>query len=393
MQIRQRTIGDDQPPYIIAEIGVNHDGDLDRCIALTRLAQQAGADAVKFQLFEADLLMSGASRLATYQREAGESDPREMLRRLQLSVEQLGHAADQARRLGIHAIVSVFSVDLVARAESVGFDAYKTASPDIVHRPLLDALRATGKPLIVSTGAATLAEVSRAITWLTREGQHARATRDLALLQCVSSYPTPMENAAFGGIMALRDIFPGPVGYSDHTAEDAAGALAVACGACILEKHFTDDRARIGPDHRASLDPRGFAMYVKHARRAWELLRGRAGDKSHDESRAPHAPSVPHKAAATRAASPEYTALMAHASKVRKEKVVLEIEQDVRAVSRQSIVTRRALPAGETLRREDLTFKRPGTGLLPFEIERVLGRRLSRGLDADTPLGEGDLAS
>lgn len=378
MQIQQRTIGDDQPPYIIAEIGVNHDGDLDRCIALTCLARDAGADAVKFQLFEADLLMSGASRLATYQREAGESDPREMLRRLQLSVEQLGHAADQARRLGVHAIISVFSVDLVARAESVGFDAYKTASPDIVHKPLLDALRATGKPLIVSTGAATLAEVTRAITWLTREGQHARAARDLALLQCVSSYPTPMEKAAFGGIMALRDIFPGPVGYSDHTAEDAAGALAVACGACILEKHFTDDRARIGPDHRASLDPRGFAMYVERARRAWELLRGDVRDESRD---------------GTRAASRELAALMAHASKVRKEKLVLEIEQDVRAVSRQSIVTRRGLPEGSTLRREDLTFKRPGTGLLPFEIERVLGRRLSRALDADTPLGEGDLAS
>lgn len=371
MQIRNRSIGYDHPPYVIAEIGVNHDGDLDRCFTLIRLAHEAGADAVKFQLFDADMLMSGASRLAAYQQEAGEVDPREMLRRLQLSVEQLARAAAEARRLGVHAIVSVFSVDLVARAEVAGFDAYKTASPDIVHKPLLDALRATGKPLIVSTGAATLAEVSRAITWLTREGANP-STRDLAILQCVSSYPTPIEAAALGGIMALRDIFAGPVGYSDHTAEEASGALAVACGACLLEKHFTDDRARVGPDHRASLDPHGFKNYVKHARRAWQVLR---------EDRA------------NRDANPEAAALIAHASQVRKEKVVLEIEQDVRAVSRQSIVTRRALPAGHVLTRADVTFKRPGVGLLPLELDGALGRTLVRPVEGDTPIYAEDLAA
>lgn len=373
MQIHNRSIGYDHPPYVIAEIGVNHDGDLDRCVALTRLAHGAGADAVKYQLFEADLLMSGASRLAAYQREAGEVDPREMLRRLQLSVEQLAHAAKEAKRLGVHAIVSVFSVELVGRAETAGFDAYKTASPDIVHRPLLEALRATGKPLIVSTGAATLAEVSRAVGWLTREGRHGEGgARDLALLQCVSSYPTPMDKAALGGIMALRDIFAGPVGYSDHTAEEFAGALAVACGACILEKHFTDDCARIGPDHRASLDAKGFASYVKHARRGWQALRAireaRAANLAHPES------------------NPEADALIAHAAQVRKEKIVLDIEKDVRSVSRQSIVTRRALAAGHVLTRGDVTFKRPGTGLLPFELERVLGRALVHAVEADVPL-------
>lgn len=373
MQIHSRSIGYDHPPYIIAEIGVNHDGDLDRCLALTRSAHDAGADAVKFQLFDADLLMSGASRLATYQREAGESDPREMLRRLQLSSEQLARAAAEARRLGVHAIVSVFSVELVARAEMANFDAYKTASPDIVHRPLLDALRATGKPLIVSTGAATLAEVSRAIMWLTREGANP-TTRDLALLQCVSSYPTPMEHAAFGGILALRDLFAGPVGYSDHTAEDSAGALAVACGACILEKHFTDDRARIGPDHRASLDAQGFKNYIKHARRAWQVLR-----EYRSESRG------------NLASNPEAAALIAHASQVRKEKIVLEIEQDARAVSRQSVVTRHPLAAGHVLSRADVTFKRPGLGLLPFELESAIGRTLVRAIDADTPIHAEDL--
>lgn len=373
MRIGDRAIGNQEPPYVIAEIGVNHDGDVDRCLMLTRLAREAGADAVKFQLFEADLLMSGASRLATYQQEAGERDPREMLRRLQLSVEQLDRAATHARQLGVHAIVSVFSVELVPRAEGAGFDAYKTASPDIVHRPLLDALRGTGKPLIVSTGAATLAEVSRAITWLTREGPRP-STRNLAMLQCVSSYPTPMEHAAFGGILALRDVFAGPVGYSDHTAEVHAGAMAVACGACILEKHFTDDRRRAGPDHRASLDPQGFAAYVASARRAWMTLREAGVD------------------AGGAGATTEAESLMARASQVRKEKVVLEIERDVRAVSRQSIVTRRALREGHVLTPLDVTFKRPGTGLLPCEYERVIGRALSRALDGDVPIHAEDLA-
>ncbi len=366
MRIGTREIGPSHEPYVIAEIGVNHDGDADRAVELTRLAANAGADAVKFQLFEADKLMSEASVLAAYQRDAGEHDPREMLRRLQLSVEQLAPAVKLAKARGVHVIVSVFSAELVGVAQRApqAFDAYKTASPDIVHKPLLEALAATGKPLILSTGAATLDEVSRALHWLKP------IAAKLAVLQCVSCYPTPMEHAGLGGVRALRDLFAGPVGYSDHTEGEETGALAVVCGAAILEKHFTDNSSRVGPDHRASLGPEGFARYTNQARGAWRMLmdsgKGMVG--------------------------PTLRELLDRISHVAKEKVVLAIEEDVRKVSRQSLVARRNMRAGHVVGHEDVTFKRPGTGLLPFELNRVIGAALVRDVRADMPLYQEDFA-
>ncbi len=340
MRIGSRDIGG--APYIIAELGVNHDGSPGRALELVRLAAGAGADAVKFQFFRADLLMSGAARLASYQAEAGETDPAAMLRRLELPGEALARGAALAQELGLHAIVTVFSVELVEEACACGCDAFKTASPDIVHRPLLEALGATGRPLIVSTGASTIDEVARAMHWL--RGARGR----VALLQCVSAYPTPPERAALGGMAALRAVHAGPVGYSDHTTSLDMGGWAVAAGASVLEKHFTYSRAAAGPDHAASLEPDEFAQYAGRARAAYAAL-----------------------------------------GAARRE--VGELERDVRAVSRQSIVAARALPAGHVLRREDLTFKRPGTGIAPWLIDAVLGRATARAVGADTPLREGDL--
>jgi N,N'-diacetyllegionaminate synthase len=361
MLIGTRAIGPDDPPYIIAEIGVNHDGSPGRALDLTRLAARAGADAVKFQFFEAHRLMSRAAALASYQRRAGERDPLGMLRRLELTIDALAPCVAEAHRLGVHAIVSVFSVELVAIARGLPWDAYKTASPDIINRPLLEALADTGMPLIVSTGAGTIAEVERAVGWL------AGARGRLALMQCVSAYPTPADAAAIGGMDALNRAFPGgPVGYSDHTVEVDTGAVAVAApvfgrGACLLEKHFTDDRGGKGPDHAASLDPDAFARYAALARGAF-AGRGSPG----------HGPPLDRIGPL--------------------EKAVLPVEEDVRRVSRQSLTTTRDLPAGHVLARPDLTIKRPGTGLPPYELASVLGRRLSRAVTADMPLNGSDLA-
>lgn len=339
MKIRDREIGAARP-YIIAELGVNHDGDPARALKLTGLAAAAGADAVKFQLFRADMLMSGASKLAAYQEAAGERDPLSMLRRLELSIDEMAPCVELARELGVDAIVSVFSVELVAEAERLAWDAYKTASPDIINRPLLEELAGTGRPLIVSTGAATMDEVRRAVEWLSPWRER------LALLQCVSSYPTAREHAELGGVGALIDAFPSMnIGYSDHTADVETGALACAMGAVMLEKHFTDDRGAKGPDHAASLDPAAFAEYCR---------RVRAGGVG--------------------------------AVRVERVKRVLEIEKDVRSVSRQSLTARRELLCGTLVTREHLTIKRPGTGLAPFELARVLGRRVTRDVAADSPL-------
>ncbi|MCC6951801.1 MAG: N-acetylneuraminate synthase family protein [Phycisphaerales bacterium] len=349
MRIGDRMIGQGYEPYVIAEIGVNHDGDAQRALALTRLAAEAGADAVKFQLFEADRLMSRAAKLAAYQARAGETDPVEMLRRLELPAPALEACAREATRLRIHAILSVFSVELVP-GPGAPWHAYKTASPDIVNRPLLAALAATGRPLIVSTGASTPEEVTRAIGWLSD------ARDRLAILQCVSSYPTPPERASIGGVEALLRLFQGPVGYSDHTREEDTGVVALAAGACVLEKHFTYSRAAQGPDHAASLEPAQFARYVARTRDA------------HDR---------------------QALVGMGDPRVGPREKRVLDIEQDVRLVSRQSLVAVRDLPAGHVLSRGDLTIKRPGTGIPPHEMEAVVGRRLVAPVAADMPLPAG----
>jgi N,N'-diacetyllegionaminate synthase len=363
--IRSRHIGPGHPPYIIAEIGVNHDGSVDRALELVRAADEAKADAIKLQLFSTDLLMSKTAKLAAYQKSAGETDPISMLRRLELSAAQMQPILELAHELGLHAILTVFSVELVAEAEKVrsflgSWDAYKTASPDIINRPLLDALAATGKPLIVSTGAATLEEVQRAARWLAPAHEQHR----LALLQCVSSYPTPMDKASLGGIGAIADIFRGPVGYSDHTPEIITGSAAVCAGACILEKHLTYSRAAKGPDHAASLTPKDLADYVTGARVAHSGM-----------SRA------------------QRDALAARFGAADRVKRVLDIERDVRTVSRQSLTTARALAADHVLTSSDLTIKRPGTGIEPFRVSEVVGRRTIRAIEADFPLAESDLAA
>jgi N,N'-diacetyllegionaminate synthase len=358
--IAGRPIAPHEPPYIVAEIGVNHDGSVQRGVELIEAAQAAGADAIKLQCFDADLLLSGAARLADYQRPAA-NDPRKLLRRLQLSIDELATLAERARSLDLNVIVTVFSVELVEAVERLGCDAFKVASPDIVNRPLIEALMARPgcrlsavgyrpraesgaprtQPLILSTGAATYEEVAQAVKWLDGHPH--------LLMQCVSAYPTPDESAALAGRLDLMRISEHSLGYSDHTTAVDAGGLAVASGARMLEKHITLDRSAPGPDHAASLDPAGFAEYVRLARRAWRML-GPA------------------------------------------EKRVLDIEQDVRSVSRQSITAARDLPAGHLLARTDVTVKRPGSGLPPALLDEIIGRALARDVRADAPLIESDVS-
>lgn len=377
MRIGTREIGPEFPPYIIAELGVNHDGDPARALELVHLAAGAGADAIKLQLFRADLLMSKAAKLAAYQKAAGETDPIEMLRRLELSIDDMAPCVQLAHELGIHAIVSVFSVELVPIAETLPWDAYKTASPDIINKPLLDALAATGKPLIISTGASTLDEVTRAVEWL--KPIHDR----LAVLQCVSSYPTPESEMEIGGILAIAAVFPGAIGYSDHSMAHRSG-VPVAAGAFLLEKHFTYDRHAHGPDHTASLIPWMMMRYCEEARRVAKSLPAvvpRDIESLFERIRGVH-PS-----------SDEAIAMDAAfmAARYAPVKRVLPIEQDVRTASRQSLTTTCDLPAGHILTRSDLTIKRPGTGIPPYELDATLGRRLARAIEADLPLTQQDL--
>lgn len=348
MRLGKQELGPDEPVYVIAELGVNHDGDVDRALRLTEAAARAKADAIKLQYFETDRLMSTAAKLATYQADAGETDPVAMLRRLEMGLDDLSRVVDRAHEMGLHAIVTVFSVELVQPAAELFWDAFKSASPDIVHKPLLEAMafNAGGRPLIVSTGASTPDEINRANGWL------AKANDRVAYLQCVSSYPAP--DAALAGIRAVADITGAMVGYSDHTASVQTGAEAVAAGACILERHLTYDKAAPGPDHAASLEPDEFAQYTGLARMARHGI---------------------------------------NAQRYKPDKRVLGCERDVREVSRQSIVSVRKIEAGEVIERADVTFKRPGTGFAPWQLDDVVGHMATLPIQADSPIQASDLES
>lgn len=343
MRIGSRQIGWDSEPYIIAEIGVNHDGDVARALDMIDAASAASADAIKIQYFEAARLLSRAAQLATYQQDAGEANPFEMLRRLELPIDAMARMIDRAHARKVHAIVTLFSVEHVSECGSLPWDAIKIASPDVVNTPLLDETAELGRAMIVSTGAAERREVTAT---LRRYGD--------AALHCVSAYPTPDEKAQLAGIAALRrlvELIGRPVvevGYSDHTTSVETGALAVAAGAVILEKHLTHDRAAAGPDHAASLDPSQFSDFALRARHAWRM-------------RGP------------------------------REVIVQAIERDVRMNSRQSLVALRTIESGQAISRSDLTIKRPGTGIAPARLESIVGRTVRRRIEADTPLHDDDL--
>ena len=337
-----RDISRDGPPLVMAEIGVNHDGDASIAERLVQAARDNGAAAVKFQLFRADLLLAREAGLVAYQKDSA-ADAAALLRPLELSVDVMQKLIKHAQAAGLAAVVTPFSIELVPACLDMGVDAIKLASPDLVNRPLLDAAIGTGLPLIVSTGAATVEEVERTVDWL---GDAALRT---ILLHCVSSYPTPPACATLGGITAIRRRFPDmPVGYSDHTIETTTGAYAVCAGACLLEKHLTLDRRRPGPDHAASLEPPELALYARLAHEAWTM-------------RGP----------------------------LKKQPLAAEME--VRQQTRQSVTPLRSLPAGTVLTRNMLTVKRPGTGIPAAMLGEIIGKHLARTVEANRVLQWEDL--
>lgn len=326
---------------VVAEIGVNHDGEMGVAKGLIESAAAAGADAVKFQYFHPDRLLSNQAKLAGYQRGQAASQ-RELLAKLALSLDQLGHLVEVAKGCGLGAVVTPFSLEDPAELANLELDAIKTASPDAVNTPLLHACAALSLPMLISTGTCSLDELAVAAELLT---QHEAGG---ALLHCVSSYPTPMDQTQLGGMTAMCRAYGLPVGYSDHTPGLSTGALAVAAGAVVLEKHLTHDRSADGPDHAASLDPQAFTQYVAQVREAQATL-GRCA------------------------------------------KDVSDIERDVRRVSRQSVCVMNDLPQGHILRLGDLSVKRPGTGIPAAKLHAVVGARLACPVHANDLLKPSDL--
>lgn len=328
--------------FVIAEAGVNHNGDVGLARALVDLAAEAGADAVKFQTFSTARLVSKRAPTAEYQRRAtgGEQSQYSMLSALELSPAAhetlIAHCA--ARR--IEFMSAPHDLESARFLKRLGVRRLKIPSGDVTNLPMLDVVGGLGLPVILSTGMADLAEVDAAVTTLRRAG-----LTDLVLLQCVSDYPASPAGMNLRVMDTYQRRFGVPVGLSDHTLGIHVAVAAVGRGAMYIEKHFTLDRALDGPDHQASLDPEQLRGLIRAIRDVEAAL----GD-------------------GVKAPTPN--------------------ELPIRNVARKSLVAARDLPAGTIIGPGDIVILRPGTGLAPGAMAQVLGRKTSRAVQADTPLSE-----
>jgi N,N'-diacetyllegionaminate synthase len=339
-------VGEGHPPYIIAEIGSNHNGDMDLCRTLIDAAADAGASAVKFQSWSESSLIAAEE----YDRNPEYSDKkkhfgslREMVRAYQLTPEQHVIARDHCMTKGVQFCSSPFSPEEADLLESLDVPFFKIASMDIVNLPLLAYVAAKGRPVIIATGMATLGEIERAVETVRGEGND-----DIALLHCVSIYPPDHASIRLLNIEMLRRTFGVPVGFSDHTLGTSIPLAAIALGACIVEKHFTVDKDMAGWDHAISADPEELRTIVEDGRHVFDSLGG-------------------------------------------YPRVVTDAEIEKRERFRRSLVARRGLERGHMLTEDDLTAKRPGSGISPDELRYVLGRRLADNVEEDHVLRWEDL--
>lgn len=259
IRISKRVIGDGQPVYVVAEIGFNHEGDLNLAITMIEAAALAGVDAVKFQTYRAsDLVLENSEHF-------------HVIKHGELSLADHITLAKIAAQRGIAFFSTPYGMEAVDILEEVGVPAYKVASMDLTNLPLLRRIAATGKPVILSTGMASLEEITEAVDTI-------RGARNdqIVLLHCVSKYPPVPEEAHLRAIPALREAFGLPVGYSDHVLGNATALAAVALGACLIEKHFTTDKMLPGPDHKISADSREMAELVRDIRVIEQSLGGDA---------------------------------------------------------------------------------------------------------------------
>ena len=338
VRIDKRRIGSGEAPYIIAEIGSNHNGDMELCRRLIDAAAEAGADAVKFQSWSDSSLIAKEE----YDRNTSYDDKkkhfgslREMVEAYQFTPEQHRMAASYCREKGITFCSTPFSPPEVDLLESLEVPFYKIASMDVTNPALLDYVARKQKPVVISTGMATLGEIENAVNRVRSAGN-----RQIVLLHCVSIYPPDMRIVHLRNMQTLQAAFDVPVGFSDHTLGTAIPIAAVALGACVIEKHFTLDKDMEGWDHAISADPGELRVIVQESRNVVAALGSRARQISEQE--------------------------------IAKRKRF-----------RRSLVTRHALNPGHVIGMEDLDAKRPGTGISPDQVELVVGRKVANQLAAD----------
>jgi N,N'-diacetyllegionaminate synthase len=331
--------------FVIAEIGVNHNGDLGLAKEMVLAAKDAGADAVKFQTFTAETLVTPHAPKVEYQRSTTSPDEShyEMIRKLELGRPEHVALLEYCANIGIDFISTPYDLESARFLNEIGVKMFKTASADLVDLPLQEYLASTGRPVLVATGMANLGEVERVVDIYDELNNP-----DLLLLHCVSNYPCSDASLNLRAMNTLAAAFDKPVGYSDHSVGPLAAALSIALGAKVIEKHFTLDKDMPGPDHKASSTPDEFRELVQHIRRA-EAMLGSAKKSCQSE------------------------------------------ERQMASVSRKSLVFARAVKAGQTIVPDDLRLMRPGTGIGANFMGSIIGKRVNKDIEALHQLQWSDL--
>lgn len=322
---------------IIAEAGVNHNGSLKLAKELALTAKNCGADIVKFQTAKLDSLVSKHAHMADYQKKniGGEMSQRDMLRKLLLTYDEFTELAAYCSEIGISFLSTPFDLESIDFLQKLDCNLWKIPSGEITNLPYLEKIAKTHKEIILSTGMSTLDEVREAIAVLEANG-----AGEITVLHCTTQYPVPFEEVNLNAMLTLYSEFGKKAGYSDHTSGIEVPIAAVAMGASVIEKHFTLDRNMEGPDHKASLEPDELGAMVRSIRNIEKALGD--GIKSPSES----------------------------------EKANI-------AVARKSIIAADNIRAGDIFTEENLTTKRPGTGISPMRWNEVLGTRAVRDFEKD----------
>lgn len=338
VSIGKRMIGKGHPCFVIAEAGVNHNGDFSLAKKLIDAAVEAKADAVKFQTFRAEQLVTQEAPKAKYQKETtgAEESQWEMLKKLELPEAWHWELKSYCEQKGILFLSTPFDEACADLLEKIGVPLYKIPSGEITNLGFLSHVAKKMKPILLSTGMSDLEEVREAVKTIYKAGN-----KNLILLHCVSQYPTEPEDVNLLAMKTLEKEFQIPVGFSDHTLGIEIPLAAVALGASVIEKHFTLDKKMPGPDHRASLEPEELRAMVEGIRKI-EAALGNG------------------------------------------EKKPAACERDTAQVARKSLVAARAISAGALLREEDVAVKRPGTGLSPARREELIGSRAKKDIPAGT---------
>jgi N-acetylneuraminate synthase len=337
IEISGRRIGPGHPCFIIAEAGVNHNGRLDLAKRLVDAAQEAGADAVKFQTWITEKLLAPDAPMAKYQEiNTGKQESQfEMCKRLELTQDQFRQIKKHADAKGILFFSTPDEEDSADFLQGLGVALFKIGSGEVTNLPFLRHVAGQDKPVILSTGMSTLGEVEAAVQTIEETGN-----RHLILLHCVSNYPADPADCNLRALETLASAFHYPVGFSDHTLGIHVAVAAVARGACVLEKHLTLDKTMPGPDHRCSLDVGEFASMVAAIR----IVESALGDGV-------------------------------------KRPVQSEIE--TKKVVQKTIVAARAIQAGETISNTDLVLRRSSGGLTPAFLPLIIGRRANRDIESN----------